>query len=223
MKLKLSILAAVLCWTVTVFALSDSDAFTGTNGTDLTTTGWTQQSTFGFTIQSNHADATGSAQDNFLFRTAGTWSNDQESSATFTITDGSYMGVTVRASGTGGSAARYYFLTNCSSFSALGKTTAGSNSSISTSFAHPASGSVVTLRVVGTTLTVYDDGVSIGSFTDSDVASGNPGIYGNDSGGSASYVDDWAGNDIGGGATPCLRSLLGIGCEVQLFSQRMRR
>ena len=161
---------------------------------------WTSQVNTALAISSNHVIA-GSSGENEASYYNGAWSNDQESSAVFTWGGTAYLGVTVRASGTGGSFTCYYFLTDGSSYSELGKYVSGAQTILSTSFAHPASGSVVKIRAVGTAINIYDDGVAIGGspFTDASIASGNPGIYDYDGGAFTAHIDDWNGADVGGG------------------------
>jgi hypothetical protein len=219
MRFRLSLTAIVLALGVVVLATSASDDFNRANG--ALGANWTQQITgTSLVIVSNHAEANTSATSTWAFYTTGTWANDQESSATITCGDSSYEGVSVRMSGVDAASNNYTYVTDCSSASQIQKRVAGVDTNLSVGLSIPASGSVIKLRAVGTTLTAYDDGVSIGSIGDADLASGKPGIFQYSSGGGSSWLDDWLGADVGGGGgggTPCLRALLGVGCDARLM------
>lgn len=149
----------------------------------------------------------------------GTFANDQESYGLAALDSTSYMGLMVRASGTGGSRASYTLIFSGSGGTGhvfLLKTVAGvdtyldsdAGGGVGTGFsALIASGSIVKLRVVGNQISVYDDGVLIGAspYTDNSLASGNPGIYGIDAvgggAGGGSYLGNWTGTDSLGGGT----------------------
>ena len=166
-----------------------SDNFNRANG--AIGADWTDQLNT-WLVTSNHSAVTNTGIDSLTFYDVGTWADDQTSKAILTLDGIRYAGVSVRASGTGGSSNGYVFLTN-GTFTGLYKVSGGVFTSLSTSFTHPASGSDVKLGVVGTNLTVYDDGASLGGASDGTHASGNPGLYALDSGVGTSYSDDWVG------------------------------
>lgn len=166
-----------------------SDLFNRANG--AIGADWTDQLN-AFLVVSNHTGVTTSGIDSIAFYNVGTWADDQTSKAILTLDGTSYAGVSVRASGTGGSSNGYVFLTN-GAFTGLYKVSGGVFSLLTSSFSHPASGSDVKLGIVGTTLTAYDDGASIGGTSDATHASGEPGLYAFDSGTGTSYSDDWFG------------------------------
>lgn len=86
-------------------------------------------------------------------------------------------------------------------FATIKKFTAGSLSGAlaSVSTASVLANSVMEIRAVGTTISGWVDGVQIVSATDSDFATGKPGLYKYPSG-TISY-DDWEGGDVGGPVT----------------------
>jgi hypothetical protein len=117
-------------------------------------------------------------------------------------------GVLVRAStDTGANRDCYFFLVkhdgNVNKTTVLGKIVNGTITELHSAGKAWADGDTLSLEVEGTTLTGFKNGVSLGgSFvqTDSDLSTGNPGIWagGNDASTSA---DDWsAGNFVGGAA-----------------------
>ncbi len=213
MKKILHTLIAVALLGVVLQAVSHSEPFTSFSGS------WVAQST-GCTVgaTSGHMSASVDASNCWSYWND-TWSNDQESSITATTpVDSIYIGVTVRASGTGSSTNAYTFATNTQNFSFLIKTVAGVDTIIDNSgFTHPASGSIIKLKAEGTSLTVYDDGVAIGAspYTgQTDLTSGAPGVYIFDGGAHSSTADDWLGADVGGGGgspANCNILLLGVG------------
>ena len=66
-------------------------------------------------------------------------------------------------------------------------------------------GDVLRLDVNDTTLTVKQNGATIGSTTDSDIASGRPGLTSDDPITSGA-ADDWEGGDLGGGPLLALQN-----------------
>jgi hypothetical protein len=81
----------------------------------------------------------------------------------------------------------------------LWKITNGAQSAITptSSFPIPAIGDVLRLEVQGDTLTVYNNGVSLGSWTDSDFTTGAPGIAGG-YGNTSLALDEWQGGNLSG-------------------------
>lgn len=192
---------------------SASDSFTYSNGDLATVSGglWVQQdASTKMYVLSNHV--IGDQPDASAYRT-GAWANDQEAYGTCTLDGTSYVGVVVRASGTGASRARYAVFCNGTGPTGhifLLKTVAGvdtyldsdAGGGIGSGFtALVASGSVLKLRVVGNKIYVYDDGVLIGAspYTDNSLVSGNPGVYGLDAigggAGGGSYLSVWSATD----------------------------
>ena len=145
------------------------------------------------------SSATGTVStDCAAYYSGATWGNDQSAQATLAALNGSteYAGVTVRMSGSGG----YGLITDGSGANTIftiwtGSSVAQLGSSLGVTWVV---GDVIKLGIVGTTLTAYKNGTSIGTITDSTFASGAPGVetYG------VGAVDDWSATDgVGGGPT----------------------
>jgi len=105
-----------------------------------------------------------------------------------------FGGPAVRMStGSGGNG--YVYFNNGS----LQKVVAGTRSTIDGGLATFDAGDVIRIRATGTTIECWKNGVSQGTFGDSDLATGQPGMlfYNDDSG----ALDDWSATDeFGGGA-----------------------
>lgn len=140
---------------------------------------------------------------------AGTFSNDQYSSAVFVETDfGSEnyrIGVICRAStDTNANRDYYYHSAGSNNVSILGKIVNGTNTAIHTASVTWDDGDRVELECEGTTIRAMKSGVALGgSFTATDTAltTGKPGITANGD----SFVatgDDWEGGDLSAAATP---------------------
>lgn len=72
-----------------------------------------------------------------------------------------------------------------------------------------ANGNTAKLEIIGTTLTVYKNGSSIGTGTDSNLAAGMPGIWGFSA---TAQADDWIGdNATAAAASHNILLLLGVG------------
>ena len=84
----------------------------------------------------------------------------------------------------------FYHIPNATLYSRV----SGTANSILATGDTPSTTAVYKLEVIGSTLTVYKDGTSIGSVTNTDFTSGWTGIY---IGSSAGRIDDWAGGDSG--------------------------
>jgi hypothetical protein len=161
---------------------------------------WTVQNG-SLAIVSNAVNSGTSAVDEQAFYNVGVWSNDQSSQVTQVLTaSSSFVGTTVRASGTGGSSQHYMLIANDVNFTAVYRLVSNSYTLLSSAYSQPADGSVIKLDVAVTTLRVYDDGVQIGSdLSDGVIASGNPGIYGNGSAGTGTAtLDAWVGTGDAG-------------------------
>ena len=128
-----------------------------------------------------------------------TFSNDQSSQVTIARLDRSdSIGVTVRSSGslTAGTFSGYLLTADGSTFSTLDKIVSGVGSQIlNLSTVAWSAGDVLKLAVAGRTLTAYKNGVVIGTITDPDVASGQPGacIFESSTDGNGTSLDSWVG------------------------------
>jgi uncharacterized protein YjdB len=141
-----------------------------------------------------------------VFWNADTISNDQYSQVRIagglaSLTQ--YVEITVRATGAGDASYKSYVFYSDgvagSSHTEVAKIINGAWTTLrnfSTSFAV---GDVMKIGVVGTTITCYKNGVSIGTVTDASLTSGSPGVgvYGN-----IVTVDDWQGGGIPAAAPP---------------------
>ena len=145
---------------------------------------------------------------NFAIRNSPSFSADHYSEAVFDTTTSSQNWVIVRASGSGGTLQFYGLLAVRQDANALHiyKYTGGGGFSLlaSASSFTPSDGTY-RLEVNGTTLTGYFGGVSKVTVTNSDIASGQPGIGVFTGAAANGSLDNWAAADLGGGgggATP---------------------
>lgn len=149
------------------------------------------------------AYGTGVAVTQLAFYSGASFGNDQYSEVVIGVHN--QEGISVRASGTGGSRNCYY----AQAFSAFGwelyKIVAGTETSLANDFgggsAVFAATDVIRLEVTGTTLTLKKNGSTLTMTTDGALASGSPGVMSFDASG---RLDSWEGGDFGGGQ-PLLR------------------
>lgn len=141
-------------------------------------------------IVSNAAQGTNGGAFNSAYWNADAFANDQYSQVTVaTSVDG---GPAVRLSGTNN---WYFFEGKTPGNSQIGKIVAGAQTNLQ-AVAAAASGSVLKINVVGTTIQVFKGGVQQGTDqSDSSLASGSAGLA--DFAG-ATVFDDWSGDNIGG-------------------------
>ena len=218
-------LCALLAWLVVgVSALTlpatdnfnRADADIGANWTEL----GNASSNPGFLVSSNAVKANptpGGGAAAFAMWNADSFTADQYSQFTFT-TSGN-MALAVRLADNGSGKANGYIWRVLGG--TISKASNGSVTTLVSSISAPAVGSVCKMVIAGTTITVYDDGVSIGSTSDATYASGSPGLYGTS--GNAGTADDWTGDNGGGGggggggASGCKNGVLlgGIGCDAR--------
>lgn len=162
---------------------------------------WTSAVGGGCNSNGSAAVSTGGV-DKFSFY-SGSFGNDQTSEGTAgaLVSGTAYSGVCVRMATTGGGRG-YTFYTDGSSgagHTEIARIDAGAPVvllSISQTFAN---GDALKLGIVGTTLTAYKNGTSIGTIGDATYSSGgNPGIecFG------TATVDNWTGSDGAGGGPP---------------------
>ena len=136
-----------------------------------------------------------------------TFSNDQSSQVAIARLDrADSIGVTVRSSGslTAGTFSGYLLTADGSTFSTLDKIVSGVGSQIlDLSSVAWSAGDVLKLAVSGRTLTAYKNGIAIGTITDPDVASGQPGacIFESSADGNGTSFDDWVGETNAASAT----------------------
>ena len=193
-------------------ALPASDAFTDTDGVQLTThnTSFTLQ-TGDFDIQSNALSPDSGNSTKVLARwNADTFDNDQYAALTLIARlDCSYSGIGPAVRVSSGAVTSYqYYVDRGSGY--LSKFVAGTETSLSESsysLSVPALNAVLRIEASGTTITALIDGATTGAptpQTDNAIASGSGGI------GGWTYatisrtnmrMDNWAAGNLGGGAT----------------------
>lgn len=181
-------------------ALPASDAFTGTNGTALTTysAAWTLNSG-NFDIQSNALCANAADTECGAHRNDETFDADQYSEAVIGALAGtvSWVGVAVRCATDGSE--NYYGFYGAGSASQVFKVVSGTWTQIGSDFPAFSPGDVVRLEVEGTTLRAYIDGVQQGSdLTDSALSAGAAGVCGY-SDATTSSLASWEGGNLGAG------------------------
>ncbi len=184
-----------------------TDDFNRTNtypGPDLSNASWTLQ-TGSFCIFGNAA-LSGDGTPSFAFWADGSFTDDQYSEIVVFLPDDG-MGSSVRMSGTG-TRSGYYMKASALGWT-LYKVVSNTETSILTGSDVYVATDTMRLEITGTGLTVRRNGSSVGTVTDSAVASGRPGMY---SGGPSGRIDSWAGVGTGS-AAPSRRSLslLGVG------------
>jgi hypothetical protein len=183
-------------------ALPATENFTGTAGN--LSASWTQQRTTR-RVQRNGSglgtqDAI-DANDVNAFWNADAFANDQYSQIVPVGFGSGAMGVTVRAANTGDSAWDAYELYT-DGLSGAGHTElaviVNGASTVLRSFATTvATGNTIKLDAVGTTLTAYKNGVSLGTQTDSTYGSGSAGINSFWGTGAAPTFDNWEAGNVG--------------------------
>jgi hypothetical protein len=173
-------------------ALPATDTFTGSNGTAINASNWTTL-LGSYTIFGNRALGQASI-DSLAFWAADAFGNDQYAQVEYTFSYGYYAGPVVRAAATRGYWARVenattitlYRIDNASSFNLL--QTIGSLT--------VATGDVIKVEAVGTTIRVYQNGIQRGSNqTDATHSSGSGGIA---SYTDAAHMDNFEAGNVGG-------------------------
>jgi uncharacterized protein YjdB len=190
---------------------SYTESFTGTAAP--LSGSWSQQRTSGTINKNGLGRGVGSAnaKDLFAFWSANTFSNDQYSQATITggLSGGSqYVQIIVRATGTGdGRYSNYLFYTDGASgggHTEVAKNINGAQTTFRSFAVTFATGDIIKISAVGTTITCYKNGVAIGSVTDSSLPGGSPGIgvYG-----STVTVDNWEGGTLVAASPPAVATV----------------
>jgi hypothetical protein len=187
-------------------ALPATDAFTGTNGTALTTysSNWTNNAGV-FAIQSNSVHANSAGTECGAHWNADTFNNNQYGQCVYVAedTDTYAIGPAVRCAASG---ATYYGFYSSTTASYLFKMVSGTWAQLGSDGASWTINDVARLEVSGTTLTPTINGSTLsppGAQTDSSIASGYAGITGY-SNSTASRIDNWEGGNLGAAATSFL-------------------
>jgi hypothetical protein len=186
---------------VTLFAsLPASDNFNRADGS-LATGNWTASSG-SWDIVSNVArpNGNGSTPD-LLYWNADSFADDQYAQFVFQAHGtNDYMGPACRVTSGGNG---YGFLQDNNS---IRKIVSGVDSSLGTVTATWSVNDVVKMTCVGTTIEIFQNGVSVGSLTDATFTSGSAGVYGYP--GTGNRVDDWAAGNVGGSPPTTLKRIL---------------
>lgn len=153
-------------------------------------------------VVSNTARPANAGAHDAVYWSADAFANDQECQ----IVCGTITGVTdggpgVRVSGTGG--LNGYFVEVYDSGWILTKFVTGSQSSLTSGSDVFTAGDACKIAVVGTAITVYRNGVSIGASSDASLASGACGLW---AFGLGTIVDDFVGNNAGAPPTGGFRN-----------------
>ena len=167
-------------------------------------------------IVSNAATPASTSNDSAAYWNADTFADDQWSECDATVTGsngGTGPGPMVRAA-TG--AETFYRVTCDHSATGIGldRFVAGGFTNLWTRAATFVNGDRVRLRVVGSTLAVFINGVQVGAdhVDGSPIASGQPGIAFSSGGVSAATLDNWAAGEVGGAATiDATATIVGVG------------
>lgn len=123
-----------------------------------------------------------------------------------------YIGPGCRMAGTGASRRGYIYLATNGDNGGIYEMLDTAFTPLQAASAAPLNaGDLLRLECNSTTLTAKLNGGTVATTTDGTYTDGSAGMYINNVG---AQGDDWQGFDLGGGAaTPCLRSLLGVGCD----------
>ena len=188
------------------YTVSYSESFTGTSG--ALSTPWAQVDPPATINRNGSGAGKGSTNgtDIFVIWTANTFGSDQYSQVRIAGGLANWtqaVQLCVRTTGTSESTYKgYAFFTDGLSgtgHSEVDKVVNGQWTTLR-SFAQTfTTNDVVKLEAIGTTITVYKNGVSLGSVTDATFSSGSPGVgvYGN-----AALIDDWQGGSTIAGPAP---------------------
>lgn len=134
---------------------------------------------------------------------ADAFNDDQYSQAVVTVGTNGYIGVAVRLSGTTGSQNGYgVSLEVAAGGCDIYKWVSGTRSTIGSCSVTWTNGHTLRISVTGSSITVTDNGSTIGTATDSAVTTGDPGLLGySDTG---SLMTNWQGDNVGGGGGPTI-------------------
>lgn len=178
-------------------SLPASDAFTGTGALSAS---WTVQ--LGSPSRSSDVFIGTGGSESTAKWNADTFANDQYSQCVL-ASGQNWGGPSVRCSAAGSD---MYWYVGSAGAGVLYKRVSGGYTSLGA--INIAAGHTAKLEAVGTTITLYDNGVSAGAATDSGLASGSAGLgvyIGN-----SPTLDDWQGDNVGGAAGPTAAQMIGI-------------
>lgn len=196
-------------------ALPATDAFTGTNGTQLETysANWTINNG-ALDIQTNSLAPDSPATNSLAHWNADAFNADQYSQGTVVTQAGVVIGVAVRVHA---SAHTGYTLNVEAGNTTYFQKFVGGTETLFDSGTGVANSSVLRIEASGTTITPLDDGATpaglVASQTDSAIASGSAGVSGYDDG-TTTRLDNWEGGNLGGAPAATRRyslTLTGVG------------
>ena len=202
---------ALMPLAVLMGALPATDAFTASDGTDLTTysANWALNNggtgSLKFSINTNAVHPNTSGNEIAAHWTADAFANDHYAKGTISnIANASYVGLAVRAA-SGSTYTFYDYNGDGADGSYMSKYVSGSYTALGSAGAVFTTSLAIELHVSGTTITPKRGGstADIGAQTDSSIASGSAGIsgYGTATG---SRLDNWEGGNIGSAAASVL-------------------
>jgi hypothetical protein len=204
----------VLLASVVLFAAAQTDDFNRANESPLASP-WIAPdgvSTSKFDLLINHVVGNGGATIQLMYYNFA-FAGDHYSQATLGGSDltavATYAGVAVRIQASGQSAYVYGIIAGAGSYK-IQKINSGTFTALQTCSGTPTVGDVLKLSVSGTSLTGTVNGGSTCSATDSDHSGGKAGLFGYN-GSSAFTLDDWSGDDVGGGGSTCTGGMLLLG------------
>lgn len=191
-------------------------------GTGALSGSWTQAAVSGTTTTVARVggvcqpDAPVTSRDIIAYNSGGTFANDQYAQGLVNVdTAPHYTILAVRASGSNGTFNCYYIAFTTSDMY-ISKYVSGAGTDLEHRTGLTiADGDTVKLQIVGTTITVFINGVQSGATAaaGSDTASGKAGMGGYNESSVTQSVDDWEGGDVGGGAatTKSKGMMIGVG------------
>jgi hypothetical protein len=169
-----------------------SDNFAGSALSSNWTTVWGV-----FQVSGGAFNAFDNDNESFALYNAGAFTPNQHSCVTMaTVGNMSRGGASVRMSGTAGAVNAYFLWWDLGVGMVVDKIVAGNETQFTVFDVEPdiTAGHVACISVTGSTITVTDNGTLLGTLTDTDLTSGNPGIYGN-GGTNDSSGSNWTGGN----------------------------
>ena len=178
-----------------------TDAFTGTNGTELPT--YSANWSLGNALSSDFVIDTNSLRTPFsraislhAYRNDGSFANDQYAEAKIVQVGSAsqYMGVCVRS----GNGDAYAFVVDGINYLMWKLIGYGGYTQLAFAALAVVAGDTIRLEASGTTLTAKLNGSTVTTVTDSALTSGRPGVAGQGGAASGTYtlLDDWVGDDL---------------------------
>lgn len=178
-------------------ALPASDAFTGTNNTELSVYSANWQARAGRLIIYSNAAASDYTDESLYRWTADTFDNNQYAQGVIAAISSPYVGAAARVAAAANTG---YCYSGSSGDRELYKMVAGSYTGLASTAAGFSASDTVRIEANGTTITPKRNGSTdsaLGAQTDNSIASGYAGLCGFNQG-TTSRIDDWEGGNLGG-------------------------